>query len=261
MKTYKVGELRKVIRESASEFKPVMGEKVVSDDKKNNDKAYKDMEKQTSDYNKDMKFKPNTQNTLKFDNNRGMQDLVYNKDAIDKKFADRVKSQMNGYTDTENEKKHKNEDFGNAEFGTDMKDMEKKAAENEKDRETARLVGLAARTHPEDFKSGAVGNTILDKNVKESKSLKRLHFKKTTFLGESHMISKIPEEFKTEGNKFIMEDNSDNRYMVEWNFNKAKVLKYTNKNKLNEQLGRIKSLFNKDNDNKQQSSKEDKLLF
>ena len=41
---YNMGELRKVVRESANEFKPVMGKNVPEDNKKINKEAYKDIE-------------------------------------------------------------------------------------------------------------------------------------------------------------------------------------------------------------------------
>lgn len=263
MKTYSVGELRRVIKESADEFKPVMGTNVVKDNKKNNDQAYKDMDKQTKDYNGKLKYdKKDNANTLNFDYNKGMTDIQYNKDAIDKQFQDRVKSQMKGYTSVDNEKNHKDNYEGNAEYdGMDTKILSNHAKDNLADKEDMQQTGLQARVHPNDFKGNK--KTIYDnpKPKNESKDIKRIHFKKTTFLGESHMISKIPEEFKINGNSFLMEDNSDNKYLVEWSNNKAYVKSYMNKNKLNEQIGKIKSLFDKSNDSKQQSSKDDKLIF
>lgn len=256
MKAYTVGELRKVIKESTNEFKPKMGDNVIKDDKKNNDKAYKDIEKETSDYNGGIKPKLNVSQSRKFDYNQGMQDLVYNKDSISKPFADRVKAQMNGYTSVEDENKHKDEYEGNAIFGLNTKELENKVKQNEKDYETLKISGLAARTHPEDFKAIENGNTVLDKNIKESLNVKRIHFKKTKFLSENHMISKIPEDFKKEGCKFIMEDNFENKYMIEWSSNKANILSHSDKLKLNEQLTKIKSLFNITNDVRQSTSKE-----
>ena len=42
IKTFKVGDLNKFIMESANEFKPKMGSNVESENKKNNDKSYKE---------------------------------------------------------------------------------------------------------------------------------------------------------------------------------------------------------------------------
>ena len=46
VKKYTVSDLRRFIKESANEFKPVMGKDVAKDNQKNNEKAYKDMEKE-----------------------------------------------------------------------------------------------------------------------------------------------------------------------------------------------------------------------
>ena len=191
-----------------------------------------------------------------------MTDLQYNKDAIDKPFQDRVKAQMKGFTSVENAKNHKDDYEGNVEYdGVDDEILSKHAKDNLADKEDMQQTGLQARVHPKDFNGNQ--KTIYDKPTpkNESKDIKRIHFKKTTFLGESHMTSKIPEEFKHNGNKFLMEDNSNNRYLVEWLNNKANVISYMNKNKLDEQMNKIKSLFNKANDIQQQSSKEDKVIF
>ena len=49
-RTFLVKDLKRMISESASEFKPVLGANVVSDDKKNNNQAYKDAEKKAKDF-------------------------------------------------------------------------------------------------------------------------------------------------------------------------------------------------------------------
>ena len=255
MKTYSVGALRKAILESTNEFKPVVGNKVVSDDKKNNEKAYNDIKKETKASETELGNLSQAENTYKDNFNRGMYDLSYNPDTIDDKFKKRVNSQLNGFTSEEDEKKHKNDVYGNATFGIDSKPIKQRAKENEKDWETAQQSGLAARTHKDDFSSGKNGKTVFDENRK----LKRLHFKRTTFLTENHMISKIPEEFKKNGSSFIMEDSKENKYWINWDEDKANIYKHENKGKLNEEINKIKKLFNMNNDVKQQSSKDGKV--
>ena len=44
----------------------------------------------------------------------------------------------------------------------------------------------------------------------------RIRFKNTSFVTENHMISRIPDEYKINGKKFIMEDKNSNEYLVEW---------------------------------------------
>ena len=45
-----VGDLKRIIAESSSEFKAKLGPNVEADNKKNNDKSYKDSEKRAKDY-------------------------------------------------------------------------------------------------------------------------------------------------------------------------------------------------------------------
>ena len=71
---------------------------------------------------------------------------------------------------------------------------------------------------------------------KESKKISVLNFKNTTFLNESHMISRIPDEYKVEGKKFIMEDKNNTEYLVEWS-EEPKILNTT---KSNEQQARLR---------------------
>ena len=74
--------------------------------------------------------------------------------------------------------------------------------------------------------------------------MKRLTFKRTEFLGEQHMLSMVPDDFKTNGNKFIMKDGKGNSYMVEWKEgNKNSVTKMLNEAKVNAEMDRIKNLF------------------
>ena len=261
MSTYKVKDIRKAIRESANEFKPVLGNNVVADNKKNNQKAYKDILKSTDDYNKIVKGieRSNADATYKYNYNKGMQDLSYHPDTMSKPFSERVKAQMDGYTSAENEKLHKNDAFGNAIFGLDTKAMEKRVEQNEKDKETAQRVGLVAREHKKYIEKGTNGKTVLDKNISENREIKRLHFKNTEFLSENHMKKKIPDDYKKDGNVFIMEDNSSNRYKVSWNDNAATVLEYMNTSKLNEQMNKIQRLFG-NSSIAEQSSKRDSSI-
>ncbi len=57
------------------------------------------------------------------------------------------------------------------------------------------------------------------------------------------MLSKVPDEYKKNGNKFIMKDSHDNEYIVEWTEREPNVTKKTNMTLVNEQKERIKSLW------------------
>ena len=232
-----VGELRRVIKESQNEFKPV----VFGDDesKKINDKAYSDVRKQSEKYDGGLTKKgEKVGGGISATDNKGMHDLTY--DSISKPFKDRVKSQMKGYVSKDAEDKHKNDEFGNATFDNDgniynaAKDHAK-AVKRGKD--TASEIGLTGR---ELNKNDIEKN---DETMYESKKIKMLSFKNTQFISEGHMMSKIPDEYKTNGNKFIMRDSSDNQYLVEWNSIEPKVTKKINMKLVNEQKERIKQLW------------------
>ena len=228
---YNIGMLRKVVKESMNEFKPVMGKNVPEDNKKNNKEAYKDIEKETKNYDGGIVKKDGKGISPSAEVNQGMSDLAY--DSISKPFADKVKAQIKGFTSVENEKNHKDDEFGNATFGDD-KDYVNRAKEIKKEKDESRVSAHKGKT--------PVGET--EKTIGESKKMKRLTFKRTEFLGEQHMLSMVPDDFKTNGNKFIMKDGKGNSYMVEWKEgNKNSVTKMLNEAKVNAEMDRIKNLF------------------
>jgi hypothetical protein len=231
-----VGELRRVIKESQNEFKPVV---FGSDEsKKINDKAYSDVKKETEKYDGGLtKKSQKVGGGINATDNKGMHDLTY--DNISKPFKDRVKSQMKGYVSKDAEDKHKNDEFGNATFDNDgnIYNAAKDHAEAVKrGKDAAVEIGLTGRE---------LNKNDVEKNretMEESKKIKMLSFKNTQFISEGHMMSKIPDEYKTEGNKFIMRDSSDNQYLVEWS-SEPKVTKKVNMTLVNEQKERIKQLW------------------
>lgn len=228
-RNYSVGELRRIVKESSNEFKPVMGKNVESDNKKINDKAYNDMNKETKAYDGGARNEKKNIN-YPFDDNRGMQDLQY--DNMGEDFKKRVKSQMKGYVSADAETKHKNDPYGNAEFN-DIKGIEDKSKELQKGKDAAKQIGLTSREiNKKDFED-------LQKGVFENKMF-TIKFKNTTFLTENHMLSRVPDNFKVEGKKFIMKDKMNNEYLVEWHEEPI----VTHKSKINEQKNRIQELFN-----------------
>ena len=231
-----VGELRRILREDKNEFKPkVYG---VEDTKKENEKTYKDIKKATDKYDGGLTVdKSKLEGGFKSSVNRGMHDLEY--DGINDDFKKRTKSQMKGYVSKDAEEKHKNDLFGNATFDKDGDTY--KAAMNHADavkkaKDTAAEIGLTSRE---------LNKNDIEKNretMKESKKIKMLSFKNTKFISEGHMMTKIPDEYKTEGNKFIMRDSADNQYLVEWS-SEPTVTKKVNNTLVNEQKERIKQLW------------------
>ena len=59
------------------------------------------------------------------------------------------------------------------------------------------------------------------------------------------MVSLIPEEYKINGNKFVMKDSLNTEYVVEWNekISKPTILEYKNPNKVNEDINKMKHLW------------------
>lgn len=228
-KKYSVGELRHIIKESLDEFKPVYGKNVQSDNKKINDKAYKDIEEETKSYDGGARDEKKNIN-YPFSDNRGMEDIQYENMGDD--FKKRVKSQLKGYVSADAEKKHKNDPFGNAEFN-EINGIEEKTKELQKGKDIAKEIGLASREiNKKDFENQ-------QKSIFENK-ITTIRFKKTTFITENHMLSKVPDNFKIEGRTFIMKDKVNNEYLVEW----GEEPKVTNRTKINEQKNRIHQLFN-----------------
>lgn len=241
MRIFKVGELRRAIRESAgekNEFKPVFGSNVQSDDKKINDKAYKEIMKDTEKYNSKTSVNKSKKydGGLSKDDNQSMSDLLY--DNISEPFSKRVKAQMKGYASAEAEKLHKNDAFGNAVYGTDD-DVEKRkehSDERKRGKDTATEIGLTGR------KLDKKEVEKLHKSVYENK-IKRLTFHKV-FLSENHMLANIPDSLKEENNRFIMRDSNGTEYLVEWHQDGADVKKKVGKKLVNEEMNHIKHLFN-----------------
>ena len=235
--TVNVGELRRVIKESQSEFKPVQfGQKETAEINK---KAYSDINKETKEYDGGLTNKTKkVGGGIGATDNKGMHDLQY--DNINKPFKDRVESQMKGYVSKDAEDKHKNDEFGNATFDNDGKiyNAAKDHAEAvKKGKDAAVEIGLTGRE---------LNKTEIEKQretMGESKKIKMLTFKNTQFISEGHMMSRIPDEYKTEGNKFIMKDSSDNQYLVEWHQKEPMVTKKPNMTLVNEQKERMKQLW------------------
>ena len=76
----------------------------------------------------------------------------------------------------------------------------------------------------------------------EQKSVKTVYFKKTSFLNEGHMISRIPDEFKNEGTQFKMKDKHGTEYLIEWSDGKANILNCNNKQRVDETLNAYSKL-------------------
>lgn len=213
-KTYTFSELMEVITES-SDNKPVVGKNVWKDNSQNNVKAVKDIMKQTEEFN-------DVKTSEKSSNPNNIED--FNKTTLDVNFAyepskeykERVKAQVHGYPSAENEKLHnENKDKeqetdsldynGNKEFYKQNSEKQKEVSDKKTELKHAGL--KSHNLSKEDYK---------DKNIftNENKKMKRLTYNKE-FLSESQVLKKIPDNFKVDGNKFIMADCNNVQYVIE----------------------------------------------
>lgn len=248
--SYNVGELRRLLRESSEaykktgEFKPVIGANVETDNKKNADKSYKDSKKRAKDYDGGLKDNPKRSDLpQRMDSNKGLID--YNPvTEPSKEYKERVGAQIEGYTSKmeKDNKSEKNASFdGNEKIRKQMEDARDKSNKEMEDIERSGLVG---RTLSKDnFKK----NTLSE----NKKMAKKLTFKHTRFLNESHMLSKIPEEYKVDGQKIYTKDGYGNEYIVECEQNSMGVVEtnivgYQNKDLVNEQVDRMFELMHYD---------------
>ena len=209
--TYSVKELKRIIKESQeNEFKPKLGPNVERDDKKNAQDAYKDAEKRAKDYDGGLKTPEKNKLEPREDGNKTMLGLNYESDPGNK-FKERVKAQAMGYS-SDLEKKNDIEKIGD--FNDDFYENEKKTVEKmADDRENIGTSGLvSSKLKDKDNEYGKVHTAF-----KESKTpLKRLTYHHTKFINESQIFTKIPEDFKVDGNKFIVRDATDSEYLIEW---------------------------------------------
>lgn len=232
-RVYTINELKTLISESASEFKAKIGDGVATTNKKENSEAYSNAKKKTEKLDGGSK-EPKRQVHDKEDGNKTTLDYAMEANCGDN-FRDKVKAQAEGYTSTLEKKNgiEKAAEFSDATY----KQFEKSGKEMADNKVEAKRSGLTARTLP---KSAFEKEGL----YKESKKIAVLNFKNTTFLNESQMVSRIPDDYKTEGNRFKVKDAGSNEFIVEWTDGEANVLSYENKKKLNESIELFTKLSN-----------------
>lgn len=240
-KIINVGELRKLIKES-SEFKAKLGPNVESENKKNNEKSYKDSEKKAKDFDGGLKNPSKKEELDRSDDlNQGMLDYTP-KTEVDDNYKKRVKAQSKGYISVDDEKSGSKDKDGEYDDDARIYNSMKKNAD-------VRNKAKVEKEH-----SGIVGSNTEKKEkntMYENKTpkAKRLTFKKTTFINEQQMISRIPEEYKIDGQRIYMKDRDDNEYIVECTKSEKSgkidinILNFNNEKVLNEQMNRMSKLF------------------
>lgn len=268
-KVYNLSEFCRVLRES-QEFNAKKGsDNIDKENEKNNGKAVKDTLEKTKKYDGGVQNKTNKREDPRdtdTEYTRGdMLHYRYRFEPNEKHKAD-VEAQVGGFFSDTNKKNSKIKDEnggldfeGNDEYFEDSKkDFEKMS-----DKYYAlRKAGLTANKRAEfdkDFDKG-----LKDKGIfKESKKMKRLHFNKTVFLNEEHMLNKIPDDMKYDGNTFYMKDSVGNEYLVECKKDNiieeyiyTNVVGYRNKERINETFKRMKQLYGYKSSNNEQNSGE-----
>lgn len=258
-RVFTVKALKQLVTESSNEFKAVLGPDVENDNKTNNGKAYSDAKKRAKDYDggleKEMlEEKPKFE---KVDDNKTT--LDYTPDNMSPSYKKRVEAQVKGYT-SELEQKNGLEKAGDFKDNENIYDGLKKAGkETHKAEKDFKKSGLQAREYPEgtfdknemyESKEGFDMRNMIDRfrsNMGQTvikEHAKTVYFKKTQFLNEEHMFSRIPDEFKVEGEQFKMRDKTNNEYLLEWKNGGARIIGHSNKNGMNESLERMKSMYN-----------------
>lgn len=264
-KVYTVGEIKRLVLESSTEFKPMIGDGVESENKKNNGKvAYNTAKDRVKPYGglekKEEDWARGTAKYEKIDGNHTT--LGHNPENASDKYKARTKANVLGYS---SEQEMKNGIDKNGDY-TDNKniydELTKSESEMDKNMEKFKKTGLqASKMSDETFEKDTLYESeegfnmrkMMNKlqtsvnNINESEirpdTIKTIYFKKTTFLTEGHMYSRIPDDFKTNGNKFKMKDKTGNEYLIEWKYNKPTIIEHHNKKGLDESLNKMKHLM------------------
>lgn len=251
-KTYSYDEFRKALAESAwSQNKPQIDPAVIKTDAQNNVSAVDDILKQVSEYDKTEREERNAPPQNSVDLNKSLLDLNYTVEPSDK-FKQRVMAQVKGFPSVENEKttdakNNESLDYkGNEEFLKAVEDRKKQEDELNTD---VKHAGLTARELDRDnFKP----NTIFKESKENKNKMKRLHFKKA-FLNEEDALSRIPEDFKKDGDRFYMKDCNGNEFLVECKedtyvkgYIHTNIVSASNPQRMDEMFARMEQLTNYD---------------
>lgn len=243
--TYTLEELKAAIMESETknEFKPKFGDGVESGNKKNNKKAVDDITKEVGKYNgKKMEHTV----ILPNDRNKTTIDLDFNELKPGKEWYDRVQAQAEGYPSVQNKKETDVKDNGGLEYGGN-EEFYKHRDKLNKERKQVKKDDMDAGLKGRELKKYNVVNENAENH--KNPNMKRIHFKKTVFLNEKQMLNHIPENFKTDGNRFYVKDASGTEYLLEctvdkeFNYPILNVLNKLNETKANNELDRMKQLF------------------
>lgn len=256
-----VKALKRLIAESSNEFKAIRCPKSEKEDKSNNGKAYSDAKKRAHDFDGGLTDEKKKGEYEKLDGNKTT--LDYTPENVSDDYKKRVHAQVKGYSSVQEMENdiEKQGDYSNND--NIYKGIKKSGSEMHKNEEDFKASGLQASNMPKDtfkkeemyeskdgFDMRNLINTIKENSSAllgkrefiEKPSVKTVYFKKTSFLNEGHMVSRIPDEFKNEGCQFKMKDKHGTEYLIEWADGKANILNLNHKQKIDETLNAYEKL-------------------
>ena len=241
---YTISELLNEVSNTKQEFKAKIGNGVESSNKREQEKAVRDI-------TKDAEKMDNPRRNQKDKELPAVEPNDYNKTTMDVRFEadapqsykDRVRAQALGYPSVQN---MENNDYatyldfdGNKDFYNDRKKMSDHRNEIEKQE---RESGLKARLK--------TATDYSNKSMFENKDYlpkKRLVFKNTMFLSEAQVIKAVPEDYRIDENRFYMQDKTGTDYLVEckadpFGYVHVEVVNRLNKVEVNEELDKMRRL-------------------
>ena len=241
---YTIGEL--LLNETSNtkqEFDPKIGDGVESSNKKEQEKAVRDITKNAEKLDDEgRKNEKPVKPSVEFPD--------YNKTTLDvnfeyepgKEWKERVKAQAEGYPSVQNKEKNGYDQSLDFEGNKKFYDARKEMSKDRNDLDTIeRESGLKARIKKDeiDYSNKTPFN--------EAKQIKRLIFKNTTFLSESQVLSKVPEDYRVDENRFYMRDKTGTDYLIEckadpFGYVHMQVVNKFNKQVINEELEKMKRL-------------------
>lgn len=241
---YTISELLNEVSNTKQEFKAKIGNGVESSNKREQEKAVRDI-------TKDAEKMDNPRRNQKDKDIPAVEPNDYNKTTMDVRFEadapqsykDRVRAQALGYPSVQNMEKNDYATYldfdGNKDFYNDRKKMSDHRNEIEKQE---RESGLKARLK--------TATDYSNKTMFENKDYlpkKRLVFKNTMFLSEAQVIKAVPEDYRIDENRFYMQDKTGTDYLVEckadpFGYVHVEVVNRLNKAEVNEELDKMRRL-------------------
>lgn len=257
---YTIGEL--LLNETSGtkqEFKAKIGNGVESSNKREQEKAVRDITKNAEELDSEGRkdVKP-VQPRVEFpDYNKTTLDVNFEYEPDDA-WKERVKAQAEGYPSVQNKENNGYDQSLGFDGNKNFYDARKKMSKDRNDLDTIeRESGLKARIKKDeiDYSNKTPFN--------EAKQIKRLIFKNTTFLSESHLLSKVPEDYRVDENRFYMRDKTGTDYLIEckadpFGYIHMEVVNKFNKENINEELEKMKRLagYKYSDDNKKVDTKQ-----